>query len=83
MLGGSKLLKLQIISVEHSLHGVAKQIRVLALIETPAHFVQIRLQLFCTNTMPLSNEVGLILSSFSNQKEDKCQPSRYTGPTAR
>src|ERR1039457_6157367 len=48
-LGCNESFELKIIGVKHSLHGVTKQIRVLAVIKTETHFVQIRLQMLCAN----------------------------------
>ncbi len=40
-LSSSEFFELQIVDIEHPLESIAKQKRVLAVIETPRHFVQV------------------------------------------
>ena len=50
-LSGNEFLEFEVVRVEHSLHGIAKQIRVLTIVKPERRFVQIGLQMLCTTTM--------------------------------
>jgi hypothetical protein len=56
LLGGDQVLKLKIVSIQHTLKSVTKQKRVLAVVKPEAHFVEAGLQRLCANTVPRSND---------------------------
>ena len=45
--------------MNESQHRIAKEVRVLAIIEPPRHFIQVGLQVFCGNFMPRANDAAL------------------------
>src|ERR1035441_10384935 len=58
-LGGNQLLVLKVLRLQQFQQSIAKQIRVITIVKTEAHFVKVGLQMFCANTMPRSNNAAL------------------------
>ena len=55
----SHLFVFKVIGSNEFEHGVTKQKRVFAVIETPRHFVEVGRQMLCGNTMPRTDNAAL------------------------
>jgi len=55
---GSEFLEFDVVGSEHSPDSVTEQKRVLAIVETPRHFVEIGRKMLCTHTMPRSDDAA-------------------------
>lgn len=55
----SKGLEFKVVRMEHPLEYIAEQIRVLAIVESEAHFIKVGRQMLCTHTMPRSSDSAL------------------------
>jgi hypothetical protein len=57
--GSNEFLELKVFGIQHALHSIAEQVRVLTVIESPAHFVKVGLQVLCTKTVPCTDNPAL------------------------